>query len=96
MVHMLPAFIQPIAADGVVSVVVDIRVAGPLNTTVEIAGPERLRLHEFVRRSLYQSGETHEVIMDVHARYFGSELKDEITGSRRQPTFRFNELRHLA
>ena len=62
------------AADDVASAVGRIAVGTPLNGTVEVAGPERFRLDELIRRSLAARNDPREVVADPHARYFGAEL----------------------
>jgi hypothetical protein len=42
----------------------------PLNGTIEIAGPERVRLGEFVGRFLTKTKDPRKVIADAHALYF--------------------------
>ena len=76
-VHISPALVQPIASDDVVTVMAEVSVGQPLNTTIEVAGPERLRLDELVRKFLTLSADPREVVTDVHARYFGAELNDQ-------------------
>jgi len=76
-VHMSPAFVQPIASDDVAAAVADYTVGSPRNATVEIAGPERVRLSELVQRYLKAVKDPRTVVADVHARYFGAELKDD-------------------
>jgi len=76
-VHMSPALVQPIASDDVVAAMVDITIGTPLNTTIEVAGPERLRLDELVSRFLGINQDARKVVTDVHARYFGVELNDQ-------------------
>ena len=56
-----------------VQVVVD----APLNGTVELAGPEPIRLDELVRRFLSANRDARKVTTDVHALYFGIELNDQ-------------------
>jgi len=75
-VRLSPALVQPILSDDVADALADIAVAEPLNGTVELAGPEPIRLDEFVRRFLSASRDTRKVITDVHALYFGTELND--------------------
>jgi uncharacterized protein YbjT (DUF2867 family) len=53
------------------------RSGAPVNGTVELAGPERLRLDELVRRLLSANQDARQVVADVHARYFGAELNDQ-------------------
>jgi uncharacterized protein YbjT (DUF2867 family) len=75
-VRLAPVFIQPMAADDVASAVAKIAVAAPVNGTTEIAGPERLRFEEFIRRGLSVRNDPREVVADPHARYFGAELSE--------------------
>src|ERR1700736_6193030 len=51
-VHLPSALIQPMAADDVASAVARVAEGSPLNSTVEVGGPERFRLDELVRRGL--------------------------------------------
>ena len=48
-----------------------------MNGMVEVAGPEKISLDDLVRRFLRAKKDPREVIADVHARYFGSELNDQ-------------------
>ena len=47
-----------------------------MNGIVEVGGPDRFPLDELVRRFLAARKDQREVVADVHARYFGSELDD--------------------
>jgi uncharacterized protein YbjT (DUF2867 family) len=76
-VRLSPAFVQPIASDDIAEAMADYTLAAPVNGTVEVAGPERLRLAELVQRYLTAMQDTRKVVADVHARYFGAELKDD-------------------
>src|SRR5215204_930758 len=51
-VHMAPVTFQPIAADDVARAVAGVATGSPLNGREEIAGPERLRFDEVIRRRL--------------------------------------------
>src|SRR5439155_12306947 len=51
-VRLSPGMMQPIAGDDVAAALTDVAVAEPLNGTVEIAGPEPIRMDEFVRQLL--------------------------------------------
>jgi uncharacterized protein YbjT (DUF2867 family) len=73
-VHIAPVLFQPIAADDVASAVGRVAMGTPLNGTVEIAGPEQFRFHEFIRLGLSARNDPREVVPDPHARYFGAEL----------------------
>ena len=44
--------------------------------TIEIAGPDRVRLSELVARFLKATNDPREVIADTHALYYGVELDD--------------------
>lgn len=76
-VRLAPALMQPVAADDVAAALADVAVEEPLNGTVELAGPERIRLDELVRQFLSATKDAREVTTDVHARYFGAELNDQ-------------------
>jgi uncharacterized protein YbjT (DUF2867 family) len=76
-VHLSPALVQPIASDDVAAALADVTVGAPVNGTVEVAGPEPLRLDELARRFLSANQDTRQVTTDVHARYFGVELNDQ-------------------
>ncbi|CDX44453.1 putative nucleoside-diphosphate sugar epimerase [Mesorhizobium plurifarium] len=69
-------YLQPIASDDVADFVTDAALASPVNGVVEISGPERLRLCDFVARYLKATGDTRTVIADPEARYFGTRLQD--------------------
>ena len=76
-VRLPPALIQPMAAQDVAEALADIATAGPLNTTVEIAGPKPFRLDELVARHLRAIGDDRETQPDPDARYFGAKLSDD-------------------
>ena len=77
-VRLSPAFIQPIASDDVVAVLAKVTLSQPVNGTVEVAGPERVRLAEIVQRYLTAMNDPRHVVADEHARYFGVELNDQM------------------
>jgi uncharacterized protein YbjT (DUF2867 family) len=76
-VRLSPAHIQPIVSDDVAAALAEVTLQAPVNGTIEIAGPERLRLDELVRRFLRAKQDARQVVTDVHARYFGIELNDQ-------------------
>jgi hypothetical protein len=47
-----------------------------VNGTIEIAGPEACPLDKLARKLLNANGDRREVVADVHARYYGTELND--------------------
>ena len=75
--RLSPAAFQPIASDDVADAMADVVLGKPLNGTIEIAGPERAPMNEFVARYLKASNDPRTVEADVHARYFGTELNDQ-------------------
>jgi len=68
-VRLSPALMQPIASDDVAAALTDVAVAEPVEGTIEIAGPEPIRMDEFVRQFLSATGDARKVNTDVHARY---------------------------
>jgi uncharacterized protein YbjT (DUF2867 family) len=49
-VRLPSALMQPIVSDDVAAALADVAIAEPLNDTVELAGPEPIRMDELVRR----------------------------------------------
>jgi uncharacterized protein YbjT (DUF2867 family) len=76
-VRLPSALMQPIAADDVAAALADVACGEPINSTVEIAGPEQIRQDELVRQFLSATGDARKVITDVHARYYGIEVNDQ-------------------
>jgi uncharacterized protein YbjT (DUF2867 family) len=94
-VRLPSALMQPIVSDDVAAALSDVAIAEPLNDTVEVAGPEPIRIDELVRRFLSAKGDPRKVITDVRALYYGIEVNDQslVPGDnpRLGPT-RFSEL----
>ena len=76
-VSLPPLFFQPVAADDVAAALADIAQGAPVNGTVELAGPERFRLDEFVRRYLSATSDLRQVVTDARAPYYGLQVSDE-------------------
>jgi uncharacterized protein YbjT (DUF2867 family) len=76
-VRVSPALFQPIMSDDVADAMADAALGAPVNGTIEIAGPERIPLDDFVRRYLAATKDPRTVIADARARYFGTELNDK-------------------
>ena len=76
-VRLSPALVQPIVSEDVAAALADIAVKEPLNSTVELAGPEAIRLDELVRRFLSANRDARKVTTDVHAGYFGTAVNDQ-------------------
>jgi uncharacterized protein YbjT (DUF2867 family) len=75
-VRLPPVFIQPIAAEDVATAVAKVAVGTPLNSMVEVAGPQRFRFDEFIRQGLRARNDPREVVVDPNARYFGAKLSE--------------------
>jgi uncharacterized protein YbjT (DUF2867 family) len=86
-IHLSPALMQPIASDDVVAALAELAVGPPLNTTVEVAGPDTGPLFEFAGRLLAAKGDSRRVIADTSARYFGAELDDRSLTPGEHPRF---------
>ncbi|HEX9445192.1 MAG TPA: SDR family oxidoreductase, partial [Candidatus Binatia bacterium] len=93
-VRLSNASFQPIAADDVAKAVADAALGSPVSGTIEIAGPERLPMSEFVARYLKATDDAREVASDPQALYFGIRLDDRslVPGDNpRLGTIRFDE-----
>src|SRR5205823_8715279 len=76
-VRLPAAMMQPIAADDVAAVMADVALAKPLNSTIDLAGPERIRMDELVRQFLSANGDARKVITDASATYYGINVNDQ-------------------
>jgi uncharacterized protein YbjT (DUF2867 family) len=75
-VRLSPGLFQPIAADDVAAIVADVALAAPRAGIIEIAGPERAPLNEFVARYLKAVSDPREVVSDPEARYWGGRVEE--------------------
>lgn len=66
---------QPIAADDVAEILVELALDDPLNGSVEIAGPESLLIDEVGRRIVEARGETMRIERDPEPNYFGAPVQ---------------------
>ena len=69
------AAFQPMAAADVSTAVADVAAGAPINGILDIAGPERLGMADFVRQHLAAAGDRRDVIADEQGRYFGATLR---------------------
>ena len=77
-VKLPPVLMQPIVSDDVADAVADAALEAPVNGMVEVAGPEKIRLDEIVRRYFSASKDPRQVVTDVHASYYGlADLNDQ-------------------
>jgi uncharacterized protein YbjT (DUF2867 family) len=74
--RVAPVWIQPMAADDVATAVAKAAAGPPANGIVEVAGPERVRLDELIRRDLAKHHDPRHVVADPAARYFGASLDE--------------------
>ncbi|HST08399.1 MAG TPA: SDR family oxidoreductase [Gemmatimonadaceae bacterium] len=71
-VRVPPVLIQPVAGEDVASVLAEVGAGDPLDTTIEVAGPEQFRADELARRRLKARHDSREVVVDPQARFFGA------------------------
>jgi uncharacterized protein YbjT (DUF2867 family) len=67
---------QPIAAVDVATAVTRAATGEPVNGTVNIAGPERLGMDDFIRNRFAATGDARQVVTDADARYYGAVLDE--------------------
>jgi uncharacterized protein YbjT (DUF2867 family) len=75
-IRLSTAQFQPIASEDVAAALADLAVGPPLNRTVEVGGPERIRLDDLARRLLASTGDRRQVIGDSQTPYYGTRLDD--------------------
>lgn len=75
-IHVPPVPIQPVAADEVIAVLRNIILTEPLNNTIEIAGPERMPMTEYLSYYMNVTDDPRLLVPDKHALYFGAELNE--------------------
>jgi len=75
-VRVPPALFQPISSDDVAAALARVALGKPLNSTVEIAGPDSFRFDECIRQWLSARKDPREVVTDPDGRYFGAALKE--------------------
>lgn len=71
-----PVLVQPMSAACVAGALATLATGGPLNQTIEVAGPQRFNLPDIAREVLTAYEDPREVVADPHARYFGAELSE--------------------
>lgn len=68
---------QPIVSDDVAANVADVAVSTPLNGTIELAGPERIRMNDLAQQFMTAHGDSRKVVTDPGAGYFGTAVNDQ-------------------
>ncbi|HEX5203154.1 SDR family oxidoreductase [Paractinoplanes rhizophilus] len=76
-VHAPIGQFQPLAADDVAAALAEVAVGEPANAIVDLAGPERLPMGDFLRRFLDATHDKREVVDDPKATYFGALLSEK-------------------
>ncbi|BBZ51001.1 SDR family oxidoreductase [Mycobacterium heidelbergense] len=75
-VRLPHAAFQPIAAEDVATAVTRAAIGQPRNGIINIAGPEKSGMDDFIRTRFAATGDRREVVTDPEARYFGAVLDD--------------------
>lgn len=75
-VRLSTGMMQPIAPDDVAAFVAEAAQAPPANATLEIAGPEPIRMDAFARAYMDAHGDARPIVADPHATFYGAELDD--------------------
>jgi uncharacterized protein YbjT (DUF2867 family) len=75
-VRLPHAAFQPIAAQDVATAVTRATIGPPLNGIINIAGPEKSGMDDFIRTRLTASKDPRQVVTDPTARYFGAVIDD--------------------
>jgi uncharacterized protein YbjT (DUF2867 family) len=87
--HLTPGALQPMAGDDVAAALADVVQSAPANAMIEVGGPERLPLADFVKLWLADSGDMRATMIDPAAPYFGMAIDDASlvpsAGARIQP-----------
>jgi uncharacterized protein YbjT (DUF2867 family) len=65
---------QPVAADDVAATLADVALASPANGIIELAGPEKMSIADFVGRFLAAKGDQRKIVGDPDALYSGAKL----------------------
>lgn len=76
-VHLSTGNMQAIAAEDVAAAIVNAALAAPINGTIEIAGPEKAPLAEFVIRYMQASGDARNTVTGPDELYFGAPIETE-------------------
>ena len=66
----------PIAAADVATAVTRAATGEPVNGIINIAGPEKLGMDDFIRIRFAATGDARQVVTDAGARYYGAVLDD--------------------
>jgi uncharacterized protein YbjT (DUF2867 family) len=76
-IHLSSAALQPVASVDVAAALTAIAQQAPINQTVEVAGPDRRPIVEFVSEYLKHTKDPREAVSDDTVPYFGASINDK-------------------
>lgn len=76
-IHLSSAALQPVASVDVAAALTAIAQKTPINQTVEVAGPDRRPIVEFVSEYLKHTNDPREAVPDDTVPYFGAPINDK-------------------
>ena len=76
-IHLTSAALQPVASVDVAAALTAIAQKAPINQTVEVAGPDRRPIIEFVSEYLKHTKDPREAVSDDTVPYFGAPINDK-------------------
>lgn len=76
-IHLTSAALQPVASVDVAAALTAIAQQAPINQTVEVAGPDRRPIVEFVSEYLKHTKDPREAVPDDTVPYFGAPINDK-------------------
>ena len=76
-IHLSTANIQPIASSDVASFLAKAVISEPTNSIVEIQGPEKFSMNEWIAQYAKATNKDFEIIADPNALYYGASLTDD-------------------
>ncbi|PZX00548.1 uncharacterized protein YbjT (DUF2867 family) [Pseudomonas sp. 478] len=76
-IHLSSAALQPVASVDVAAALTAIAQQAPINQTVEVAGPDRRPIVEFVSEYLKHTNDPREAVPDDTVPYFGAPINDK-------------------
>jgi uncharacterized protein YbjT (DUF2867 family) len=76
-IHLSSAALQPVASVDVAAALTVIAQKAPINQTVEVAGPDRRPIVEFVSEYLKHTNDPREAVPDDTVPYFGAPINDK-------------------
>jgi len=77
-IRLPPAYIEPVASDDVAAMLARVATHPALQGSIEIAGPERVRMSSLIQRFLVDMEAPYEVQTDVEAPYFDAPVDDTV------------------